>query len=159
VINAAGRVQGGVTFEISKPAAGATIDHHADVIWFANWGIFLPPAQESQATTHCTVPYAVDVFGLMSHTHQLGTHFSIEKWTPGGTEHVYDSTTGHPLYQEHSPPLVAEGEGLEWTCTWNNNAVDRHASRRTHDDVHDVRLRVPARGLAGDPIQCNTARS
>jgi len=55
----------------------------------------------------------------------LGSHFSIEQWSNSGTQHVYDSADwAHPLYQEESPPLLIQaGEGLEWTCTWNNTTV------------------------------------
>jgi hypothetical protein len=101
VINSTSEViQGGVSFEMSKPLSEATIEHYADVIWFANWTFLIPPNQETTATNHCTVPYDVKVFGLMSHTHALGSHFSIEQWSEGGTEHLYDSEDwAHPLYQ------------------------------------------------------------
>ena len=160
VINATAEViQGGVTFELASPAEGATIEHHADVIWFANWGFFLPPNQESSATTHCTVPYDVEVFGLMSHTHKLGSHFSIEKWASGNTEHLYDSEDwAHPLYAQYEPTVsLAAGEGLQWTCTWNNTTpgLIGPGKNSTDEMCMTFAYAYPKVGLSGDPIQCN----
>jgi hypothetical protein len=160
VINASPNViQGGVTFELSSPADSTAIAHHADVIWFANWGFFLPPNQESSATTHCTVPYAVEVFGLMSHTHKLGSHFSIEKWTSGGTTNLYESEDwSHPAYNQYDPTVaLAMGEGLEWTCTWNNTTPGLvvPGKESTDEMCMTFAYAYPKDGLSGDPIQCN----
>jgi len=161
VINATPDViQGGVTFELGSPAAGAAaIDHHADVIWFAYWTFTVPPHQESSVTTHCTVPYDVEVFGLMSHTHQLGSHFSIEKWTPGGTEHLYESEDwAHPVYGQYNPTIpLAAGEGLQWTCTWNNTTPNlvTPGKESTNEMCMTFAYAYPREGLSGDPIQCN----
>jgi hypothetical protein len=160
VINATSDViQGGVSFEMSKPEDEASIEHHADVIWFANWTFLIPPNQETTATNHCTVPYDVRVFGLMSHTHALGSHFSIEKWSGGETEHLYESEDwAHPLYQEHDPHmLVAAGEGFEWSCTWNNTTGSTVFPGKSSTDEMCMTFAYayPADGMSGDPIQCN----
>jgi len=160
VINATNEViQGGVSFEMSRPLEAGSIEHHADVIWFANWAFYIPPNQETDATNHCTVPYDVKVFGLMSHTHALGSHFSIEKWSADGTEHLYDNEDwAHPLYQEHDPHmLISAGEGLQWTCTWNNtsgNAV-LPGKESTDEMCMTFAYAYPAEGRSADPIQCN----
>lgn len=152
-------IQGGVTFEISKPVEGTVIEHHAEVMWFANWSFAIPPNQESSATKHCTVPYAVNVFGLMSHTHKLGSHFSIEKWSASEKTHVYDNADwAHPLYQEHTPPIaLAAGEGFEWTCTWNNTSSTFVGPGKNSTDEMCMTFgyAYPQEGLSGDPIQCN----
>lgn len=160
VINATPDViQGGVTFEMSKPATDGAIEHHADVIWFANWGFLVPPNQETVETSHCTVPYAVNVFGLMSHTHSLGSHFSIEKWSSSGTQPLYESEDwAHPVYLELEPHLsLAAGEGLEWTCTWNNTTGDLVVPGKDSTDEMCMTFAYayPTEGLSGDPIQCN----
>jgi hypothetical protein len=160
VINVTGEViQGGVSFELASPAEGTTIDHHADVIWFANWIFALNPNTTTDATKHCAVPYDVEVFGLMSHTHKLGSHFSIEKWTSGGTEHLYDSEDwAHPLYAQYDPTVsLATGEGLQWTCTWNNTTSDwvGPGKNSTDEMCMTFAYAYPKDGLSGDPIQCN----
>ena len=66
----------------------------------------LPPNQATAITEHCTFPYDVEVFGLMSHTHKLGTTFTIDAWTPSSIENVYSSTDwAHPIYEQYEPPL------------------------------------------------------
>lgn len=160
VINAtADVIQGGVTFELAGAAEGSKIEHHGDVIWFANWSFFLGPNQESQATKHCTVPYAVEIFGLTSHTHALGTHFSIEKWSGGQTTHLYDSVDwSHPPYDEHAPPIsLAAGEGLQWTCTWQNPTSKAVFPGKDSTDEMCMTFAYgyPKDTLSGDPIQCN----
>ncbi len=160
VINATTDViQGGVKFDLIGAEKPEDIKHYGDVIWFANWQFFIGPNQEAKATKHCTVPYAVEVFGLTSHTHALGSHFSIEKWSNGKTEHIYDSTDwSHPPYDQYSPtmPLAAK-EGLEWTCTWENptsNAVGP-GKNSTDEMCMTFAYAYPKEGLMGDPIQCN----
>lgn len=161
VINASADViQGGVTFEIATALPGAKIEHHGDVIWFANWAFFIGPNQETSFTKHCTVPYAVEVFGLTSHTHALGKHFSIEKWSGGkATEHLYDSTDwSHPPYDQHDPPIsLAAGEGLEWTCTWANPTANGVGPGKDSTDEMCMTFAYayPKDTLSGDPIQCN----
>jgi hypothetical protein len=152
-------IQGGVSFEIWGPESKAQIEHHADVMWFANWAFFIQPNQETSFTKHCTVPYGVEVFGLMSHTHGLGTHFSIETWKDGVTDHLYDSTDWkHPIYQQHNPPFsLAAGEGLEWTCTWTNPTpnIVGPGKNSTDEMCMTFAYAYPTEGMAGDPIQCN----
>jgi hypothetical protein len=160
VINPGGTpIQGGATLELSAAAPELTIEHHADIIWFANWGIYIPPNDEVSSTSHCTVPYDVEVFGLMSHTHKLGSHFSIEKWTSSGSEHLYDSTDwAHPPYQEFDPTLsLAVGEGLEWTCTWTNTTSSTVGPGKNSTDEMCIAFAAayPKVGLSGQPIMCN----
>jgi hypothetical protein len=160
VINATPDViQGGVTFELLGAAPDLEIEHHADIIWFANWGFLLSPNEETSATTHCTVPYDVEIFGLSSHTHKLGTHFSIERWAGSTGEHLYDSTDwSHPPYLEPEPRIaLAAGEGLEWTCTWQNTTSQMviPGKESTNEMCITFASAYPKGSLSGDPIQCN----
>lgn len=160
VINATqGVIQGGVTFDLLGAAPDAEIEHHADIIWFANWSFFLQPNQETSSTQYCTVPYDVEIFGLSSHTHKLGKHFSIEKWVGGETEHLYDSEDwSHPPYMEPEPRIqLAAGEGLEWTCTWQNptSGTVIPGKESTNEMCITFASAYPTGSLSGDPIQCN----
>ena len=105
------------------------------------------------------MPYPVEVFSLMSHTHSLGTHFSIEKWTSGGTEHLYDSEDWeHPPYTEYSPTVSLDtGEGLEWTCTWFNNTGATVTAGQNSTDEMCIAFAAayPRDMLEGAPFQCN----
>ncbi|NUP08347.1 MAG: hypothetical protein HOW73_20040 [Polyangiaceae bacterium] len=160
VINATPDViQGGATFDLGVAADDAMIEHHADIMWLANWSIFLPAAQETTITEHCTVPYDVEVFGLMSHTHALGTHFSIEKWTDVESTHLYDSTDwAHPVYMELGPALsLSTGEGFEWSCTYTNTTDHNVMAGQNSTDEMCMMFAYayPKDSLSADPIQCN----
>jgi len=157
VINATNdTMQGEVTFELTTATEGA-IEHHADIIWFANWSFIVLPG-ESETTTHCTVPYDVEVFGLSSHSHERGEHFSIEKWSGGGTEHLYDSFNwAEPPYLELEPTVsLAAGEGLQWTCSWHNSGgIVIPGRESTNEMCITFAAAYPRNSLSGDPIQCN----
>jgi hypothetical protein len=138
-------------------ASEGVIEHHADIIWFANWQFIVMPGG-SDTTTHCTVPYDVEVFGLSSHSHERGQHFSIEKWSNGRTEHLYDSNDwAHPPYLELEPTVsLAAGEGLEWTCSWQNSGgIVLPGRESTNEMCITFAAAYPKSSLSGDPIQCN----
>ncbi len=152
--------QGGATVELVVAAEPEAIAHHADIIWFATWNFMLMPGQETVKTTHCEVPYAVEVFGLMSHFHERGTHFEIAKWTPGGATSVYeDDDWAHPKFQTYDPPLTLEaGEGLEWTCTWYlppGSPLVFPGKNATDEMCITFAAAYPRDSLSGAPIQCN----
>jgi hypothetical protein len=152
-------IQGGATFELVKAGEGANIEHHADIMWLANWLLFLPALQETAVTERCEVPYDVQVFGLMSHTHGLGTHFSIERYDASGEHHLYDSWDwAHPPYLALSPMLhMAPGEGFEWTCTYSNPTMDMVMAGQNSTDEMCMMFAYayPTGSLSAEPYQCN----
>lgn len=152
-------IQGGVVVDLVAPREGTVIEHHADIMWMANWIFYIPAGEEFSATQHCTVPYDVEVFALSSHTHSLGTHFAIEKWSPTGSTHLYDSSDWlHPVRLGLSPTLsLAKGEGLEWTCTWFNSTKNNVGPGQNSTDEMCITFAVayPKSGLEAAPIQCN----
>lgn len=154
-----GVVQGGVTFEITLADESANIQHHADVMWMGNWGFFLPPGTMTSDTTFCNVPYDVEIFALTSHTHRLGVHFSIEKKVGSQLTHLYDSYDWeHPPYTEYAPTIsLKAGEGLQWTCTWNNTTSSSVQPGKNSTDEMCITFAYgyPKNSLLADPIQCN----
>jgi hypothetical protein len=139
----------------------AVIEHHADIIWFANWGFVLPPGAETSDTASCAVPYDVEVFGLMSHFHELGTYFTVETVIDGQSELVYeDDDWAHPAYEGFAPPMsLAKGDRLRWTCTWNNVREPLGTvfpNKGSKDEMCMVfAAAYPKASLSADPIQCN----
>jgi len=153
-------MEGGVHLELFAAGDEAVIEHHADIIWFANWGFLLPPGAETASTKACDVPYDVEIFGLMSHFHELGTEFTIETVTEaGGVEEVYyDDDWAHPAYQEYWPPLsLAAGESLQWTCTWYNTKAHIVGPNKNSTDEMCITFAAayPKDSLSAEPIQCN----
>lgn len=160
VINPTGEpLFGGATFDLVRAADDAVIEHHADIVWMANWSIYLPPNQETAITEHCTLPFDAEVFGLMSHTHKLGTTFTIDRWSSSDTENVYTSTDwAHPIYQTYDPPLpVAAGEGFQWTCNYSNTTGSAVSAGPSANDEMCMMFAYayPTGSLSAEPVQCN----
>lgn len=153
-------IQGGVELSLTTAAQPETIEHYADIIWF-NWiGIFLPPGKETSSGTTCTVPYDVEVIGLMSHFHERGTHFQVNRFADGATQEVLyeDTDWAHPKYQVYPEPIsLKAGDGLTWTCTWFNNTDANVSFGQTSNDEMCITfaLAYPKNSKSGDPIQCN----
>lgn len=152
-------IEAGVDISMFAAAPEVEVAHHADIMWFANWGFLLPPGQETSSTKRCSVPYDVEIFGLMSHFHELGTHFKIEAVTAEGTRVVYeDDDWAHPKYEAFDPPLTLKaGESLSWTCTWNNTRTEWvRPDKGSKDEMCMVfAAAYPKGSLAAEPIQCN----
>ncbi|HRE91902.1 MAG TPA: hypothetical protein PK095_22475 [Myxococcota bacterium] len=152
-------IEADVEVTLWSKAEEVEVEHHADIMWFANWGFLLPPGEVTESTKRCSVPYDVEIFGLMSHFHELGTHFEVRAVTAGGTTLVYeDDDWAHPKYEAFDPPLTLRaGESLEWTCTWNNTRTDWvRPDKGSKDEMCMVfAAAYPRDGLAADPIQCN----
>jgi hypothetical protein len=160
VINATdGVLQGGAYIDLVPAADPTTIQHHADIVWMGNWGFFLPAGQTTMSTQSCAMPYNLEVFGLMSHTHALGTHFSIETITGGNTTHQYDSTDwAHPPYQNYTPLIdIAAGDSFQWTCTWNNTTTHNVMPGKNSTDEMCIAFAYayPKDTLDATPIECN----
>ncbi len=152
-------IEAALEIDLEGPLPGEVIEHHADIIWFANWGFLLPPGQETSDTTSCAVPYDVEIFGLMSHFHELGTHFEIEAIKGGEAASIYeDDDWAHPKYQSFAPTLsLAAGDKIRWTCTWNNTRETLVLPNKGSKDEMCMVFAAayPKVGLSGDPIQCN----
>lgn len=152
-------IEASLQIDLHGAAPDAVIEHHADIIWFANWGFMLPPGRETSDTTRCEVPYDVEIFGLMSHFHELGTHFTIDAIQRDTETQVYESEDwSHPVYERYAPALsLAAGDALQWTCTWNNTR-DKLVmpNKGSKDEMCMVfAAAYPKTGLSAEPIQCN----
>ena len=154
-------IKGDVEVRLYPSAEPEKVEHHASIIWFANWGFYLPPNKKTSSRAHCTVPYDVELFGLTSHFHELGEHFKIEKWLPSAdSELIYeDDDWAHPKYQEYSPTIsLKEGEGLQWTCRWNNYREDPVGPGKKSTDEMCITFAAvyPTNQKSAPNIQCNT---
>lgn len=148
-----------VKIHLEGASPDVAIAHHAEIFWFANWGFILPPDTETTDTTQCTIPYDVEIFGLMSHFHELGTHFSIDTVRGGQTTEVYeDDDYAHPKYAVFDPPMALDaGDQIQWTCTWFNWRTDTVLPQKTSKDEMCMVFAAgyPRAGLSAEPAQCN----
>jgi hypothetical protein len=106
-------------------AKEGTITEHANLMFYGNVGIFLPP--QSMATVgpsfHAIAP-GRKIFGLTGHQHRLGTSVTIElapDALTSGTELYKNTNWDEPPLTIFNPPLTPTGtQGLRYTCTYNN---------------------------------------
>ena len=86
--------------------------------------IAIPPMAEAHTEwSRCVMNEDVEILFLASHTHAMGTEFSIAPFD-GATvgDEIYRNTDWHtPHITQYDPPLkVPAGQGFQWTCTWRN---------------------------------------
>ncbi|MFO0748831.1 MAG: hypothetical protein U1F43_24670 [Myxococcota bacterium] len=152
-------IQGDVEVDLVTAAPEAVIEHYADIMWMADWGFVLPQGQETSDTAQCKVPYDVEVFMLMSHYHELGTHFEIDSLKSGQADKVYESEDwAHPIVQMFDPPLeMKKGDSFKWTCTWFNwRDHDVYPNKQSTDEMCMMFAGAyPKNAMSEDPVQCN----
>jgi hypothetical protein len=152
-------IEADVEVELVTAGEGASIEHHADIMWLANWGFFLPPGAETSDEATCAMPYDVEIFGVMSHFHELGTLFEIRATQDGETTKIYeDDDWAHPKYEAFTPPLsLSAGDELSWTCTWFNSRDEIVVPAKSSKDEMCMVFAAayPKVGLSAEPFQCN----
>lgn len=85
--------------------------------------INIPASSEHTEWSRCVMNRDVEVLFLASHTHELGVEFNVRRFDGAETGDImYTNDDWHvPLIEQYEEPLiVAEGEGFEWSCTWDN---------------------------------------
>lgn len=85
--------------------------------------INLPAAGEHSEWSRCVFNRDVEVIFLASHTHELGVKFEIRPFDGAEVgELFYENDDWHdPKIVQYDPPLVVpQGQGFEFTCTWDN---------------------------------------
>lgn len=109
---------------LSEAKAG-TITEHANLMFYGNVGIFLPPnAPSTVGPTFRAVPAGRKVFGITGHQHHLGTGFTIElaqdALTPGTPIYKNLDWADPPLTIFNPPLAPAAGQGFRYICNYNN---------------------------------------
>ena len=85
--------------------------------------IQIPAGGEATEWSRCVMNEDVEVIFLASHTHELGTNFTIRTFDGENVgDIIYTNDDWHdPKITQYDPPLVVPaGSGFEWSCTWNN---------------------------------------
>jgi hypothetical protein len=106
-------------------AKAGTISEHANLMFYGNLGIFLPPhAMSTVGPTFRAVPAGRKIFGLTGHQHHLGTGVTIELAQDAfaaGTQIYKNLDWADPPLTIFNPPLTpAAGHGLRYVCNYNN---------------------------------------
>jgi hypothetical protein len=114
-----------VNLEFMNPADVRDV---ADVLFFLNRDLYIPPQSTATAIKTCPLPDSTNVFLLSSHTHRRGTSFSmdlVDMGTDAVLQHLYDNYNWEdPLivrYPNDAPLRVGVAQGLRFTCTYRND--------------------------------------
>jgi hypothetical protein len=106
-------------------AKEGTITEHANLMFYGNVGIILPP--QSQATvgpSFHAIAAGRKIFGLTGHQHKLGTSVTIELSPDAftsGKELYKNIVWDEPPLTIFNPPITPPaGQGLRYTCTYDN---------------------------------------
>jgi hypothetical protein len=109
-------------------AKEGTITDHANLMFYGNVGIILPP--QSTATvgpSFHAIAAGRKIFGLTGHQHRLGTSVTIElspDALTSGTQLYQNTVWDEPPLTMFNPPIApAAGQGLRYTCTYNNTTT------------------------------------
>jgi len=110
-------------------APEGTVLHHAQALTVGTFQISIPPLSTAAVTGEWRTSMALNVIQLSTHQHRRGTLMSIHHIDAAGNdmgELVVSDNWEHPNVQWYPQALrLPAGEGLRFTCEWNN--PDDHA--------------------------------
>ena len=97
-------------------------------------GFSVPPHEEFESVSTCTVPAAIDIIRLLGHMHEWGSFYKLERldaadqpvetiiekeWEP-----VFASDPEILQFDPATPMQIAAGTRLRQTCRWFNDTED-----------------------------------
>jgi hypothetical protein len=86
----------------------------------------IPPGAGTTVSTSCTIPDTFGPIGLLSaisHMHKRGVHFTA--MTSSGVSLLDTTNWDEPPPTEYgSPVMLAPGDAIEWSCTYDNTTGD-----------------------------------
>jgi hypothetical protein len=106
-------------------AKEGSITEHANLMFYGNVGILIPPlSMATVGPSFHAIAAGRKIFGLTGHQHRLGTSVTIELSTDAlttGTQLYKNLDWDEPPLTIFNPPIApAAGQGLRYTCTYNN---------------------------------------
>lgn len=119
----------------------AQVVHALSTLNLQNTSLSLPAGQRTTATKDFTFNAQTTIVGLTSHMHARGEKFQIRiVGGPRDGELVYENTDWeHPQMKTFATPLVlAKGQGLRSTVTYNNTTSKTINFGLTSDDEMDI---------------------
>ena len=114
------------------PVDPKTVTAHAGALFLNDRSMVVPPHSETTATSRCMITSDGDktrelkIIGINGHYHFRGHQFDAYRVNADGTrgELLYEyKGFDQPAFEQHSdnPIVLHPGEGIEWSCTYQNN--------------------------------------
>ena len=111
-----------------QDADPGTITDYAGALFGQDKDVFVPALSNVSQSAYCTFPNALNMIAETGHYHFRGKRFQTFRYDAGtqGEEIYHHEGYADPLFQVYDPAIpFAAGQGLEWTCYWENpNDVD-----------------------------------
>ena len=111
-----------------------SIESYVNQFVFNDAGFVVPPHEEFESISTCTVPEEVQIIRLLGHMHEWGSYYKLEEidaaeeplstiididWDP-----VYASDPDVLQFEPSQPMVLAQGTRLRQTCRWFNDTAD-----------------------------------
>jgi hypothetical protein len=111
-----------------------SIDSYVNQFVVNDAGFIVPPHEEFESISTCTVPQDVQLIRLLGHMHEWGSYYKLEEidaaeepvsiimdidWDP-----VYASNPDVLQWEPAEPMVLAQGTRLRQTCRWFNDTTD-----------------------------------
>lgn len=101
----------------------AEIVHEADAFLPGPLNLNLPPSQQTVVSDVCNVTSEMNLFAVIPHMHQLGTHFKLTANVGGTVTTLHDQAYDFSSQSVDAFPTVTTvqaGDSLGIECTWYN---------------------------------------
>ncbi|MBM4267673.1 MAG: hypothetical protein FJ144_13845 [Deltaproteobacteria bacterium] len=119
--------EGHVLMNLNEAEPGS-VQHYAGSIFGQDRDVFVPAHSSPTKHADCTFPNPITIMAMTGHYHFRGRLFTTDKLdvagNPVGPVLYHHEGYDDPLfliYDDQSMPKFEAGEGLRWTCTWEND--------------------------------------
>lgn len=105
----------------------ADMVHEADVFLPGPFDLNLLPSQVTTMSDTCNVTTEMNLFAVIPHMHQMGTHFKLTANVNGSEQTLHDQPYDFAEQQVDafdSVVTVQNGDSIGIECTWNNTTGD-----------------------------------
>jgi hypothetical protein len=135
------RGQGHTVMNLQATLA-SSVTAYAGSIFGQDRDVSVPPHQRSSESAECVFPNGIKLMALTGHYHFRGQEFTADRLDMAGNVGArayefrgYDDPL-FLVYDDERAPAFAPGEGLRWTCEWQN-ATDNTYSFGPYTDTNE----------------------
>jgi hypothetical protein len=117
--------EGHVKINLNEAPAGS-VQHYGGSLFGQDRDVLVPARSRTTLYADCEFPNPITLMAMTGHYHFRGRVFTTQRLAPDGTpgEEIYrHQGYDDPLFLTYDGPTAPRfepGEGLRWSCTWDN---------------------------------------